>query len=171
MQLANSTPVRYAQLFKNRKDLTYFSNRGTSGIDGSISTAAGATYESNKPTTLITGDLSFFYDSNGLWNNYISKNLKIIIINNGGGGIFRFIDGPSETSALDYFEAPHKLNAEHIAKTFGVNYFKADSMSTLKETIADFYSSKLNEASILEIFTPQEKNAEVLKDYFKYLKL
>jgi 2-succinyl-5-enolpyruvyl-6-hydroxy-3-cyclohexene-1-carboxylate synthase len=170
LQLANSTPVRYVQLFENRKDLHYFSNRGTSGIDGSISTAAGASYESKQLTTLITGDLSFFYDSNGLWNNYISKNLKIIIINNGGGGIFRFIDGPAETSSLNYFEAPHNLNAEHITKTFGLDYFKATDLNELKAVITDFYSSELNNAAILEIFTPREKNAEVLKDYFQNLK-
>ena len=170
LQLANSSPIRYAQLFKNRKDLHYFSNRGTSGIDGSISTAAGASYVSKQLTTLITGDISFFYDSNGLWNNYISKNLKIIIINNGGGGIFRFIDGPTETSFLNYFEAPHNLNAEHISKTFGLTYFKATDLNKLKAVITDFYSSELNNAAILEIFTPREINADVLKDYFRNLK-
>lgn len=170
LQLANSTVVRYAQLFRNREDLNYFSNRGTSGIDGCISTAVGAAHASQQPTTLITGDLSFFYDSNGLWNNYLSKKLRIIIINNGGGGIFRFIDGPASSNSLEYFETPHTLNAEHIAKTFGVDYFSAHSIEELEENINPFYAIKVEKTAILEIFTPREKNAEILKDYFRYLK-
>ncbi len=168
LQLANSTPVRYAQLFQNRKDLHYFSNRGTSGIDGCVSTAAGAAYASNHPTTLITGDLAFFYDSNGLWNNYLNKNLKIILINNNGGGIFRFIDGPMNTNSLEYFETPHNLKADHIAKTFDLDYFEASSLEELTVSLEAFY--KHDKACILEIFTPQKENAEILKDYFKYLK-
>ena len=95
LQLANSSVVRYAQLFKTSAALTYNSNRGTSGIDGCTSTAAGAALVNGKTTTLITGDISFFYDSNALWNKYLQPNFKIILINNGGGGIFRFISGPS----------------------------------------------------------------------------
>ena len=71
--------------------ITVFCNRGTSGIDGSTSTALGAAYATQKPTTLVTGDLSFFYDSNALWNNYIQKDVRIIIINNSGGWIFKII--------------------------------------------------------------------------------
>ncbi len=170
LQLANSTPVRYAQLFKNREDIQYFSNRGTSGIDGCISTAVGAAHASQQPTTLITGDLSFFYDSNGLWNNHLSKKLRIIIINNGGGGIFRFIDGPTKSNSLDYFETPHHLNAEHIAKTFGVEYFKSESITELEKYCETFFNPDLNKTAILEIFTPRELNAEVLKAYFRFLK-
>ena len=170
LQLANSTPVRYAQLFKNREDLSCFSNRGTSGIDGCVSTAVGAAYASQQPTTLISGDLSFFYDSNSLWNNYLTKDLRIIIINNGGGGIFRFIDGPASTKSLDYFETPHNLNAEHIAKTFGVEYFSTKTMEDLKESLNQFYDKELKKTAILEIFTPRENNATILKNYFRYLK-
>ena len=81
LHLANSTSVRWTQLFPARKDLTYICNRGTSGIDGSMSTAAGFAYASKQPTVFLTGDLSFVYDSNALWNNYIPKDFKIILIN------------------------------------------------------------------------------------------
>lgn len=170
LQMGNSTAVRYVQLFRNRQDIKYFSNRGTSGIDGCLSTAVGAAYASKHPTTLIIGDLSFFHDSNGLWNNYLSKQLKIIIVNNGGGGIFRFIEGPDSTQALDYFETPHQMNAEHIAKTFGINYFKANSIKSLDHALNSFYNESNKKTAILEIFTPREKNAVILKDYFRYLK-
>ncbi|MCP4552866.1 MAG: 2-succinyl-5-enolpyruvyl-6-hydroxy-3-cyclohexene-1-carboxylic-acid synthase, partial [Bacteroidetes bacterium] len=170
LQMGNSTPVRYAQLFDNRKDLTYNCNRGTSGIDGSLSTAVGASIGNKIPTTIILGDLSFFYDSNGLWNNYLNQGLKVIIINNRGGGIFRFLDGPSNTEAFEeFFEATHQLNAEGIAKSFNVSYQKAMSSKELSERLTELYHPNNNKTCILEIFTPREKNAEVLKDYFKQL--
>ncbi len=169
LQMGNSTPVRYVQLFKSQKQLTFNSNRGTSGIDGTVSTAVGAAFSVNKPTTLIVGDLGFFYDSNGLWNKYVNKNLRIIIINNGGGGIFRFIDGPSGTKELEeFFEAAHNTNAENIAKTFNVNYFKANDQKELEKALVDFYKPQ-KKAAILEIKTPQKENALILKKYFSKL--
>ena len=125
LHLGNSTPVRYAQLFDTTTDIKYNSNRGTSGIDGTVSTAAGAAFANKTPTTLITGDLAFFYDSNGLWNHHLDKNLRIIIINNQGGGIFRFIDGPSETKVLDeLFETKHNTKADGIAKSYGLTIYE-----------------------------------------------
>jgi 2-succinyl-5-enolpyruvyl-6-hydroxy-3-cyclohexene-1-carboxylate synthase len=88
LQVGNSSSIRYLQLFDLPASIDVFCNRGTSGIDGSTSTAIGAAVANKKDTVLITGDVSFFYDSNALWNNYIPKNFKIIVINNGGGGIF-----------------------------------------------------------------------------------
>src|SRR5690606_14055987 len=94
LHLGNSSPVRYALICETTKKVDYFSNRGVSGIDGSMSTAVGFASESEKINTLILGDLSFFYDSNALWNKYIGKNLRIIVIHNGGGNIFSMIKGP-----------------------------------------------------------------------------
>ena len=85
LQLANSSTIRYAQLFDLDTSVKVFCNRGTSGIDGSTFTAIGASLISDSPTLLISGDLSFFYDSNALWNNYLRKDFRIILINNGEG--------------------------------------------------------------------------------------
>ena len=90
LQLANSSTIRYAQLFDLPKETSVFCNRGTSGIDGSTATAVGAAQISKTPTLLITGDLSFFYDLNGLWNNYIPNDFRILLINNSGGGFLEF---------------------------------------------------------------------------------
>lgn len=170
LQLANSSVVRYAQLFKMDQHLLFNSNRGTSGIDGCTSTAVGASYVNGKITTLITGDISFFYDSNGLWNKYLNKNLKIILINNGGGGIFRFIPGPSDAPELDeFFETTQEYRADKLAETYGLDYFYADSLETLDQTLSDFYKTD-NRASILELKTPRKLNDVVLKDYFKNLR-
>ena len=127
MQVSNSSAIRYLQLVTIDKSIEVFCNRGTSGIDGSTSTAIGAALQIDKPTIFITGDISFFYDSNALWNNYIPKNFKIIVINNSGGGIFRILPGHQETEVFNtFFETSHNLNASHLAKMFGFNYFEAN---------------------------------------------
>ena len=171
LQLGNSTPVRYVQLFKSERNLAYHSNRGTSGIDGVVSTAAGVSYGTDQLVTVITGDLGFFYDSNALMNHNLKGNLRIIVINNRGGGIFRFIDGPDKTDHLEkFFETKHNWSAEYIAKAFNVPYFNADSLQSLEEKLPAFYKSDREKSAILEIFTPNEENGKILRSYFKNLK-
>ena len=100
LQISNSSAIRYAQLIPIDPSIEVYCNRGTSGIDGSTSTAIGAAVANAKPTVFITGDIGFLYDSNALWNNYIPKNFKIILINNGGGGIFRILPGHSRNTCF-----------------------------------------------------------------------
>ncbi|HDO28235.1 MAG TPA: 2-succinyl-5-enolpyruvyl-6-hydroxy-3-cyclohexene-1-carboxylic-acid synthase [Bacteroidetes bacterium] len=170
LHLGNSTPVRYSQLFGSSAKFIYHSNRGVSGIDGQVSTAAGAAFTSEKINTIITGDLGFLYDSNALMNHNLTPNLKIIVINNGGGGIFRFIHGPDTSPLLEkFFSAKHNWRADKIAETFDVNYFKASNEKELAKVLNNFYA-KMTRPAILEIFTPSDTNARILKDYFKALK-
>ncbi len=169
LHLGNSTPVRYSQLFGSIKEITFFSNRGVSGIDGQVSTAAGVSYFSDKTNVLITGDLGFFYDSNALMNKYLKSNFKIIIINNGGGGIFRFIPGPGNTPFVDdYFATSHTWSAEGIAKSFGVDYFRAVNEWEMKAQLPVLLKGTKH-AGILEIVTQGEKSANVLKNYFRFI--
>ncbi|WP_369014523.1 2-succinyl-5-enolpyruvyl-6-hydroxy-3-cyclohexene-1-carboxylic-acid synthase [Flavobacterium anhuiense] len=169
LQISNSSAIRYAQLIDIDNSIEVFCNRGTSGIDGSTSTAIGAAVGSEKQTIFVTGDISFLYDSNALWNSYIPKNFKIILVNNGGGGIFRILPGHQERPVFNtYFETSHKLTAEHLAKMYGLNYFTAHDVPSLENGINSLYDS--NEAPcILEIFTPTTENDLILKQYFKYL--
>ena len=169
VQFSNSAIIRYSQLFEMNSTITVFCNRGTSGIDGSTSTALGAAYATQKPTTLITGDLSFFYDSNALWNNYIPTDVRIVIINNSGGGIFKIIPGPKKSTALKYFETPHCLTAEHLCTMFGFEYSTAHNLKSLKEEVAGFYD-KSDKPKVLEVFTPSDLNDLVLKEYINNLK-
>ena len=162
VQFSNSAIISYSQLFEMNSTITVFCNRGTSGIDGSTSTALGAAYATKKSTTLVTGDLSFFYDSNALWNNYIPKDVRIIIINNSGGGIFKIIPGPKKSSALEYFETPHCLTAEHLSLMFGFEYSTAHNLKTLQQKMVNFYDTS-DKPKILEIFTPSDQNDLVLK--------
>ncbi len=173
LHMANSSVVRYCQLFDSIPSIDYFGNRGTSGIDGSTSTAVGASVANQeKLHVLVTGDISFFYDSNALWNNYLGKNLRIILINNSGGGIFRIIPGPSTSPQRDtFFEATHETKAEGICKSFNVNYQTVNTAIGLQTVLTDFFTESLNQRpKVVEIFTPREKNAEVLEEYFQFIK-
>ena len=169
LQLSNSSVIRYSQLFDVNKTLRVFCNRGTSGIDGSTSTAIGAAVIDKEQTVFITGDISFFYDSNALWNNYIPTNFRIVVINNRGGGIFRFIPGPKDSNVLDYFETPHNLSAEYLCRMFNFEYFRAENESELDSQISNFFD-KSKRPKLLEIITPREENDKILKKYFNNLK-
>lgn len=169
LQISNSSAIRYIQLLDVKDSIEVFCNRGTSGIDGSSSTAVGAAVASGKETVLITGDISFLYDSNALWNNYIPKDFKIIIINNGGGGIFRILPGHNETPVFNtYFETSHHLTAEHLAKMYGLVYQKAYDEVGLKTELKTFMQNG-DQPKILEVFTPMLENDKVLLQYFKEL--
>ncbi len=169
LQISNSSPIRYAQLFDIEKSIEVFSNRGTSGIDGSTSTAIGAAVGSQKQNVFIAGDIGFLYDSNALWNNYIPKNFKIILINNGGGGIFRILPGHNETPVFTtFFETSHCLTAEHLAKMYGFNYLTASTEITLENSLKTLFNND-EKPTLLEVFTPTLENDKVLLQYFKEL--
>ncbi len=169
LHISNSSAIRYTQLFDFDKNRIYC-NRGTSGIDGSTSTAMGYAIKSQRQTVLVTGDMSFFYDINGLWNNYIPPYTRIIVFNNGGGDIFKIIPGPSSTNALDEFIlTKHHKNAEYLAKHFGFAYTKVDDEITLSRVLDNFFKHD-EKAKILEVDTAAIENAEVLKGYFEFLK-
>ena len=116
LQLSNSAVIRYSQLFDIKKEVNVFCNRGTSGIDGSTSSAIGAASVVKENTVFLTGDISFFYDSNAFWNNHVPSNLKVLLINNGGGNIFKVIRGPENTKQLESLFVT-KQNAKAEKKT------------------------------------------------------
>lgn len=170
VHFANSSSIRYANLFDSRREIKAFANRGTSGIDGSTSTAIGYAVASQEPTTLVTGDLSFFYDSNALWNNYIPKNFKIILLNNAGGGIFRILPGnKDENYFANYFETTHNLNAKQLCEMYQLQYTVAYDLEEVDKELPLFF--KRNDSpQLIEIFTPRLENDKVLLGYFDYLR-
>ncbi len=170
LHFGNSSTIRYAQLFQWDKTLKMYCNRGTSGIDGSVSTAVGAAVSSNEPVTIITGDLSFFYDSNALWNNYIPSNFRVIVLNNNGGGIFRILPGNKNSENFEkFFETVHDLNAKPMCELYDFEYHKANSEEDIQNTMKDFFSAS-GKPKLLEIFTPRKLNDEVLLEYFNFMK-
>ena len=165
LHLANSMAVRYANYigvdFKN--NIEVFANRGTSGIDGCVSTAVGQALTTDKLVFLLVGDVAFFYDRNGLWNRYLPDNLRIILLNNHGGGIFRIIDGPNKQAELaDYFETVQTMNAKNTADDAGLEYFFANTNESFESYLTDFLSNE-GKSKLLEVETNSEKNAEIFK--------
>ncbi|TNJ46402.1 2-succinyl-5-enolpyruvyl-6-hydroxy-3-cyclohexene-1-carboxylate synthase [Tamlana fucoidanivorans] len=170
LQSGNSSAIRYMQLFKVKKDIEVYCNRGTSGIDGSTSTAIGCAVASEKPVLFITGDLSFFYDSNAFWNNYIPSHFRVIVVNNQGGGIFRILPGQKNTENFDtYFETSHSLTAEHICNMYGLNYESVSNETDLAKALNLFYTSS-NSPKVLEVFTPRTLNDKILLEYFEFIR-
>jgi 2-succinyl-5-enolpyruvyl-6-hydroxy-3-cyclohexene-1-carboxylate synthase len=169
LHLSNSSAIRYAQLFDIKPSVQVFCNRGTSGIDGSTSTAIGAAVANERPTVLIAGDIGFLYDSNALWNEYTPKNFKIILLNNGGGGIFRILPGHEETPVFNtFFETSHCLTAEQLAKMYGFEYSIASTEATLETSLKALYAQN-EKPGILEVFTPTLENDKILLQYFREL--
>lgn len=162
IQVANSMAVRYLNMFGKRSQ-EIICNRGTSGIDGSNSSAVGCTFTTKDPVTLISGDMAFFYDRNAFWHNYAMPNLRIILLNNHAGGIFRMIEGPKNQPELEeYFETKQNLTAQNLATEFGFFYSKVINQEELEISLTDFYTPSLH-PKILEIETSSSKNAEILK--------
>lgn len=169
VHFSNSAVIRYSQLFAMHRSLPVFCNRGTSGIDGSTSTAIGAAFTYEGATLFVTGDLSFFYDSNALWNSYIPANFRIILVNNSGGGIFRIIPGPSTSNALRYFETPHCLTAKHLCAMYGFEYEEASDTEQVQKALDAFYDAS-DRPKLLEIFTDSRHNDGILKEYINHIK-
>jgi len=169
LHLANSMSVRYANfigLSEEHKNVEVFCNRGTSGIDGSSSTAVGHALLSKKPTFLITGDMAFFYDRNAFWHNYKLPNLRIIVLNNHGGAIFSMIDGPNQLpEASEYFITQQKLSARGLAQEYEIVYLKLDNLRKMKNLFKDFFDFD-GRTKILEIETKAD-DAKIVFDNFK----
>ncbi len=169
LHLGNSTSIRYAILNGYKFISEFYCNRGTSGIDGSLSTAVGFASTSATINTIILGDLSFFYDSNALFNNDLPTNLRIIVINNQGGNIFGLIPGPNKTKAFEKsFLAKHNYSAKGIAETFGVEYISASDSNELSNALKKLYKNR--NISLLEVFTNTEINTQIFNNIFTEIK-
>ncbi len=159
LHLGNSMPVRIANWIGiDNTSVDVYSNRGTSGIDGVLSTAVGhALAAPEKQHTLIIGDLSFFYDRNALWLNHaFPNNLRIVILNDGGGGIFDMIKGPSDQGDLHpLFTVPHQRSAELTAKEFNLSYMKTHSLQELNSIL------KIKTSGIIEYFPQNDLNKNI----------
>jgi 2-succinyl-5-enolpyruvyl-6-hydroxy-3-cyclohexene-1-carboxylate synthase len=166
IHLGNSSTIRNSQLLPVRADLEYYSNRGTSGIDGSLSSAVGAAMVSDRQHLLLLGDLSFVYDSNALWNSRFPENLKVVVLNDGGGGIFRLLDGPGK---MDFFEefsvTHHPVSLELLCASFGRRYGRAASFTELDRQLEALLEPGAA-LSVLEVDTTACENSRIFKELF-----
>jgi len=167
LHIANSMPIRYVNaLGDSSKHLEIFANRGTSGIDGCVSTAIGAALITSKPVYLLVGDVAFLYDRNGLLIEPLPANLRVIVLNNAGGNIFRMIEGPAALPELEnYFETRHSFTAKRTAADSKITYFEASDFNSLKIVLKEFMTNST--IGILEIFTDPVENAKAWKDFKK----
>lgn len=158
LELGNSTPIRYAQFFNTTNGLKYFCNRGISGIDGCLSSAVGTAFASTNLTVTIVGDLSFIYDSNALWNKRLPANLRIVVMNNHGGGIFSLLDGPdSKASFEEYVEAFHPVDIQKLAEAFNLDYFCISEQDSLTAVMPIFLKDS-GKAKVMEVRTERRDN-------------
>jgi 2-succinyl-5-enolpyruvyl-6-hydroxy-3-cyclohexene-1-carboxylate synthase len=176
LHLSNSMSVRYANFIGlgsegSDKNIEVFANRGTSGIDGSTSTAVGhALADVNTMNVLITGDLAFFYDRNAFWHNYDLPNLRILLLNNHGGLIFNMIDGPaSQPEASEFFITKQKLNAAKLCEEFGFQYLRLDNKRKVKNLLKDFFDPEAK-TKILEVETDLQLNRTIFDNLKQKIK-
>ncbi|MEM1138129.1 MAG: 2-succinyl-5-enolpyruvyl-6-hydroxy-3-cyclohexene-1-carboxylic-acid synthase, partial [Bacteroidota bacterium] len=170
LHLANSMSVRYANFMGLAKDVTVFSNRGTSGIDGCLSTAVGHALTDNRLHFVITGDLAFFYDSNAFWNKYHLPNLRILLLNNKGGAIFRMISGPDKTAAFeDFFITSQQNTAKDIASLHQLKYVEIAERESFLKHIIDFTDPTAQKPCIIEITEKQEHAKKMMINYKQHL--
>jgi len=166
LHVSNSMPPRYVSFLLNSdiSNIVVHCNRGTSGIDGSTSTAAGNAMLTQKEVYLITGDVAFFYDINALYNESLPKNVKIILLNNGAGGIFEMISGPDKMGeALKFQTTPQVRTAEKLAEHFGLGYVGADTTGKFAQGMDLLIASE--EPMILEVFTSRDSNLAFFEQF------
>lgn len=172
LHLANSSTVRYAQLFPLPNDVEVLSNRGTNGIEGSLSTAIGYATASDKLNFIFIGDLSFFYDMNALWNANYGSNVRILLLNNEGGEIFHALPGlEMADSSRRFITATHRTSAKAWAEDRGFQYLSVHNEEELDQAVEVFTQPSITSQPILmEVFTEKDKDIEHLKTYYHNLK-
>ena len=172
LHLANSSTVRYAQLYQFPDTVEVCCNRGINGIEGTLSSALGYASGSDKLNFIVIGDLSFFYGMNGLWGNNTKPNVRILLLNNGGGEIFHTLPGLEMSgTSHKYITGVHHTSAKGWVESLGFTYLRADNEDELQAGMTDFMKSEGIESPIvLEVFTNKNKDARILKDYYKNLK-
>jgi len=166
LQSAPSHTVIHLGNSATRGDMEYYSNRGISGIDGSLSAAVGAAMVSDRLHLLLLGDLSFVYDSNALWNENFPENLKIVVLNDGGGGIFRLLDGPDRMPFFEEFSVTHHpVSLELLSGAFGRSFGRAGDFNELDRLLGSLFTAGTG-LTVLEVDTTASENSRIFKELF-----
>lgn len=162
---ANSMAIRLANIYAQHP---VFCNRGVNGIEGSLSTAAGFSCVTGEPVFCVVGDLSFFYDSNALWNQNLKGNLRILLLNNGCGGIFNMLPGLEQSPARDSFvAAEHHASAEGICMQNAICYLKATNIEEMQQGIDTLLNTDSQRPVLLEVFTRPADDQSALQAYYQ----
>jgi 2-succinyl-5-enolpyruvyl-6-hydroxy-3-cyclohexene-1-carboxylate synthase len=173
LHLANSSTVRYAQLFSLPADVEVCCNRGVNGIEGSLSAAIGYATLSRRLNFVVIGDLSFFYDMNALWNQNYGANVRILLLNNEGGEIFHTLPGMDKTGrSREYITAEHYTTARGWAEERGFLYLAAKNQEQLDEAMRTFTQEVVGmQPILLEVFTDKETDTNLLHEYYHSIRM
>ena len=146
---ANSLSVRLANKYAQHH---VWCNRGVNGIEGSLSTSAGMSLATQANVYCVIGDLSFFYDQNALWNTRLRGNLRILLLNNGGGKIFQHVKGmPADDIQATFVPATHNTSAQGICQQNGARHLLVNDIETLQKGIAELIGYGGNRPFVLEV--------------------
>ena len=166
---ANSTAIRLANIYANHY---VYCNRGVNGIEGSLSTGAGFSCVTEEKVFCVIGDLSFFYDQNALWNQNLRGNFRILLLNNGKGGIFNMLKGLEQSPARDKFvAAEHHTTAEGICQQNDVVYLKATNKEEMQQGVDTLLNIENGRPVLLEVLTDVEEDERVFKDYYRSISI
>ena len=157
--VSSSMPVRDLEWFAPARDgLRVFSNRGVNGIDGVVSTAVGIALSSKAPTALLIGDIAVLHDSNGLLN-LVKRDvlMKIIVVDNEGGGIFSFLpqaEALEDAQFEQLFGTPHSVDFESLAKAHGIPFMWVQTADELRRELVNSHTSMIG------VRTDRKKNVD-----------
>lgn len=169
LNLANSSTIRLAQYFDNDPSIKIYCNRGIHGIDGCMSTFIGQSAVTDKLSFLIIGDLTFFYDMNALWNRYVGKNVRIMLVNNSGAALFHFNQGLQKYPTLnENVAADHNATAKGWAESRGFKYLSSTNKEEFDKNLVEFVNPNSDKPIILEVFTKKEDDARLQHEFFEY---
>ena len=166
VHLANSSTVRYANMFSFKDNIKVYCNRGTNGIDGSFSAFMGNAAASDELAFLIIGDLSFFYDMNACWNRYCGKNIRILLNNNSGAELFHYDHGAKIERINEYIAAEHNALAKGWVESRGFKYLYANNEEELEKACAEFFSKDSERPVFLEVFTDKKADSDIVHRYY-----
>ncbi len=169
LNLANSSTIRLAQYFDNDPSIKIYCNRGIHGIDGCMSTFIGQSAVTDKLSFLIIGDLTFFYDMNALWNRYVGKNVRIMLVNNSGAALFHFNQGLQKYPTLnENVAADHNATAKGWTESRGFKYLSSTNKEEFDKNLVEFVNPNSDKPIILEVFTKKEEDARLQHEFFEY---
>ena len=171
LHIANSNSIRLAAHFSVDPSIEVYDNRGAHGIDGSMSAFIGQAHIHNGLSFLMIGDLSFFYDMNALWNQYVSNNIRILICNNSGGAIFHTYPNTVNVPTLDdHIAAAHNTSVKDWVVSRGFKYLSAINKEEVLEGIEQLMVKESDKPILLEVFTDMDTDAQCINEMLKFYK-
>lgn len=164
LSILNAT--RLMQFYDLDKSIRVYSNANSFGIDGCLPTFLGQAYASDNLAFIIIGDLSFFYAMNAMGIKHIKSNVRVLLINNGGGGEFHIVPSHNELKTIDlHIGAAHNQTAKGWVESLGFEYISAQDEQAFKEKL-EYFVSDNQKNIVFEVFTDMEKDGQtVLQTY------